>query len=268
MGWPAPITPEGVALWTSCTIGDLKLPPDPKLGAVVVNCESSQKLDQATASGKDKAKTTQKGRAPCPVSIELRFHARSWAKVENALEIIDPNGIARGGPFKFSHPDAARRGVKWIMVEKVGKVEWKGHYGNVSIEATEWEEPKKVLSGGGPGAGAQKFNTTIGVLEGQIDSITSEIDEIDNKLGFIQRQFLTDAQQQALLRQREDLAAKLSQARSGLAQAVAQDRGASDTPDRAKDNASQNTAGAQKPTKAPKPDPYATTSAGAPDAEP
>ena len=274
MGWPAPLTPAGVALWNSCTIGDLKLPPDAAFGAAIVFCESSQKLDQAAASGKDKAKTTQKGREPCPVDIEYRFHARIWAAVETQLATIDPNGTARGGPFKFSHPDADRRGVKWIMVEKVGKVEWKGHYGTVQIKAVEWEEPKKVVGGSVRGTAATNAALPIQLelLIGELNTLNTEIAAIDAQLLAIDR--ATDngtvpnqSQIARLQQQRNDLAAKRQQVQSGIA--ATQNNGlnnTSTTPDRAKAGASQNTAAGQKPTKMPKADPY--TASSGPNANP
>ena len=181
---------------------------------------------------------------------------------------IDPNGAARGGPFKTSHPDLDWRLVKAMMVKEIGNVEWKGQAGTVKISAVEWEEPKKVVSGGvkKSGAGTADQRIQIEILQGQIDSITAEIAAIDDRLSFFNRQLLTPAKQASLLREREALTAKLAQNWTALAQTLAQDQNTSDTPTTTKGGASQNTIPGQASTKTTKVDPYKTSTG--PNADP
>jgi len=266
MGWPAPNTFTGAFLWNSCTIGDMALPPDATLGAAVIKVTSKQKLDQATASGKNKAKTTQKGTDPCPVDIEVRFHANSWSAMETILATIDPNGPSKGGPFTFSYPDAERRGVKWIMVEEVGEVEWRGHSGTVKIGAKEWEEPKKAIAGGVRRAttpGGQGGPIQLTLLQDQLASLDAQIADTDSQIRNIDsatdRGEAPNVSKLARLQaQRAELANKRASTSSAIQDTLHDGlNNTSDTPDRAKSGASQTTAAGQKPTKQPKPDPFA-----------
>lgn len=148
MAWPTPATAAGRALWHSCTIGDYAVPSDLTLGSVQVDCTSKQTIDQKKATGKKKGKSTQQGPDHSPVNIALEGDYKMWEATEAMLESIDPNSAATGGPYAFSHPDASRRGIKWIMIEEIGPVKWQGLKFTVTIKAAEWEEPKVVAKGG------------------------------------------------------------------------------------------------------------------------
>jgi hypothetical protein len=176
VGWPGPHTAAGAFIWRTCVIGNFAFPPDATEGAVTVKVKSSQKIDQKQASGKNKAKSTQKGRPPCPVIVDMEFTARSWELVEEALTAIDPNGPSAGGPFSFTHPDANRRGVQYIMIDEVGEVDWKGHKGSVHITATEWEDPTKVHVGGRGGVPAGNAKRA------QLDGLLAELDQLDQTI--------------------------------------------------------------------------------------
>jgi hypothetical protein len=150
MAYPSPATDLGRFLWFGCVIGDYALPALSNRGSCIVNVESSQKIDQKKAAGKNKEKHTQQGLKATMIKVTLEGTDRDgmWELTEDMLTAIDPNGPATGGPFVFSHPDANRRGVKWVMVEKVGTVAWQGLKFTVTIELFEWEEPKRVATGG------------------------------------------------------------------------------------------------------------------------
>lgn len=150
MSYPSPATALGRFLWHSCVIGDFAFPAMWPLGAVVVTVESKQHLDAKKAAGKHKAKMTQQGRDPNPVTIKLEGFDRDghWDLTEDALTAIDPNSAGTGGPYLFSHPDANRRATKWIMIEKVHGVVWQGTRFSVQIDGIEWDEPKRVALGG------------------------------------------------------------------------------------------------------------------------
>lgn len=150
-GFPSPADEGGRRLWYGCVIGDFVLPPDPRSGEVVIECESSAKKDKKGGAGKSKTKTTKQGSNDVKVKIHCKFTTASWADGnygkgwESILLELDPsNHTGSGGPYAFSHPDASRRGVKNVMVDKIGKLSWKGHLGEVEIDASEWtpEEPK------------------------------------------------------------------------------------------------------------------------------
>jgi hypothetical protein len=155
MGFPSPATDR--LLWYSCVIGDYILPPTPTCrptGTVVIEAESGGKKDKKKAAGANKSKTTKQGKEDVKIKIKCEFTAEGWEDGEGGagwdtiLAAIDPNGDATGGPFAFSHPDTDRRGVKSIMVDKIGKVEWKGHHGSVEIDCSEWTDPATANTGG------------------------------------------------------------------------------------------------------------------------
>lgn len=148
MAWPSPATVVGRILWHSCTIGDFAVPSDSTLGSVQVECTSKQAIDQKKASGKKKGKSTQQGPDHSPVIIALEGDYKMWEATETMLESIDPNSAATGGPYAFSHPDASRRSIKWIMIEEIGPLKWQGNKFTITIKAVEWEEPKVVAVGG------------------------------------------------------------------------------------------------------------------------
>lgn len=148
MGWPAPDTAVGRVLWHSLTIGPFAVPANGDWGSVVVDVDSEQKIDQKKASGKNKAKSTQQGTVPCEVKFALEGNAQLWEDTEILLEYLDPNSVGKGGPFEFSHPDTSRRGVKHVMVKKIGSVKWQGCKFTVSIDCVEWEAPKVAGKGG------------------------------------------------------------------------------------------------------------------------
>jgi hypothetical protein len=148
MGWPSPATAAGRVLWHSVTMGPYAVPADGRFGSVIVTCDSEQKIDQKKATGKNKATSTQQGTNPCDVKFVLEGSDRLWEETEIFLEFIDPNSAGKGGPFEFSHPDTSRRGVKYVMVKKIGPVAWTGLKFTVTVECIEWEEPKKVVAGG------------------------------------------------------------------------------------------------------------------------
>lgn len=269
MASPGPHTRLGAATWSTLMLndGDIILPPDAFEGAVIVTAKTAQNLDQQSASGKDKAKTVQKGRKPVDIGITLTFTALGWPKIENVLMQISPDGPSRGGPFKTSHPNLDWRQVKAMMVGEIGDVEWTGQKGTVKITATEWEEPKKVVAGGvKKGAGGQDQSIQVELLQGQIISLQAEIADIDDRLGFFKRAFLTQDQLQNLMRQREDLASKLAQDRSALDQTLAQQQNTSNTPTTTQSGASQNTVPGQGSKKTAKADPYAASTG--PNADP
>lgn len=148
-GFESPAGPGGRRLWFGCVIGDYMLPPDPNDGEVTVECESGGKKDKKGGAGKDKPSTTKQGSDEVKIKVHLKFTTRSWKDgtygpgVETILANLDPcNKIGTGGPYGFSHPDASRRGVKDVMIDKIGKLTWKGHLGEVEIDCSEWV-PKK-----------------------------------------------------------------------------------------------------------------------------
>lgn len=138
-------------LWIQVGIGSFTFPLQRGQGTAFVEPDSLQKLDEQKASGKSKAKMKQSGVDPCPIEVDLRFRATAWPVVEAMLNGIDPNGAGKGGPFEFKHPDANRRGVKSVMVKKVGAVKWQpgGWIGTCRISLIEWEIPKKAAAGVG-----------------------------------------------------------------------------------------------------------------------
>lgn len=148
-GNPSPADPGGQWLWHSCVIGDFILPVDPTDGSVTVEAESGAKKDKKKAAGKSKSKTTKQGKEDVKIKIHCEFTARSWRDGdpwgkgwESVLAELDPNHPeGGGGPYAFSHPDTNRRGVKSVMVDKIGKTEWKGHICKVEIDVTEWTKP-------------------------------------------------------------------------------------------------------------------------------
>ena len=148
MGWPSPATAAGRVLWHSITVGAYAVPADGRFGSVTVTCDSEQKIDQKKATGKNKAKSTQQGTVPCEVKFTLEGTDQLWEDTETFLEFIDPNSPGKGGPFEFSHPDTSRRGVKYVMVKKIGPVAWTGFKFTVSVDCVEWDEPAKVVTGG------------------------------------------------------------------------------------------------------------------------
>jgi len=129
-------------------MGPFAVPADGTLGSVVVDVDSEQKIDQKKASGKNKAKSTQQGTVPCEVKFTLEGTSDLWSDTEIFLEFIDPNSVGKGGPFEFSHPDTSRRGVKHVMVKKIGSVKWQGCKFTVSVDCVEWEPPKVAGKGG------------------------------------------------------------------------------------------------------------------------
>lgn len=169
MGYPSPATDR--ASWYSCVVGDYVLPPDATLGSITVEAESGHKHDKKKSAGKNKSKTTKQGKEDVKIKIHCEFVAAGWedgpggAGWDTILTALDPNGDATGGPFAFSHPDTNRRGVKSIMIDKIGKVVWKGHHGSVEIECGEWTEPTKATTGGAtatPSADAKTTTTVHG----------------------------------------------------------------------------------------------------------
>mgnify|MGYP000184445150 CR=1 FL=1 len=146
-GAPAPGDPGGTYLWHTVVIGDFILPVNPNDGSVVVEAESGGKKDKKKAAGKSKSKTTKQGKEDVKIKIHCEFTRDSWGDGEwgkgweSALAELDPCGTQSGGPFAFSHPDTNRRGVKSVMVDKIGKVAWKGYMATVEIDCSEWTAP-------------------------------------------------------------------------------------------------------------------------------
>lgn len=157
------------------------------------------------------------------------------------------------------------------MIEEIGEVEWRGHLGTVLIKAIEWEEPKKVLRGGVAKSGALPIQAQL--LNDQLTDLNNEISAIDDQIRAIDSatdkgEAPNQSKLDRLAQQRNALAAKRAQTQSALAATLADPLNKSFTPDQPKDKVSQNSVSTQKPTKTPKPDPYASGSAGAPNANP
>lgn len=159
-GHPSPADAGGRKLWFSCVIGDFVLPPDINnrfpTGEVIVEAESGAKKDKKKGAGKSKSKTTKQGKEDTKIKIHCEFTTKCWGDGEwgkgweSALAELDPNHPEGGeGPYAFSHPDTNRRGVKSVMVNKIGKLTWKGHIGKIEIDCTEWTEPDKPAGAGG-----------------------------------------------------------------------------------------------------------------------
>lgn len=152
---PSVADPEGRFLWHSCVLGDYVLPPDFSSGAITVDAESKQKIDKKGGAGKDKTKKTKQGKEDVKIKVHCEWTVASWGDGvwgpgwESILFEIDPNTDTGGGPYAFSHPDTNRRGVKNVLVEKVGKVEVKGHHYKCEIELVEWVKPTADNKGGG-----------------------------------------------------------------------------------------------------------------------
>lgn len=146
---PSPL--DDPFLWIQVGLGPFAWPLTQGNGTAIVSCESSQKLDEQKAGGKDKAKMKQSGTDPCPVDIELTWLPQFWPFVQAMLNGIDPNGPSRGGPFEIRHPEPNRRNVNSVMIKKVGKVQWVGGagLGKCTINAVEWQQPKKAQAGVG-----------------------------------------------------------------------------------------------------------------------
>lgn len=120
-------------------------------GAVDVSVVSKAQRVRSKASGRSKAKSKTNGAEPLEVSIELKFTRRVWEDadgfpgVQKMLNAIDPNADAGGGPFDFSYADFTRRNGKSIEIDEIGKVQWRGDEGTVSIKAKQWvAEPPKT----------------------------------------------------------------------------------------------------------------------------
>lgn len=157
-GHPSPADAGGRKLWFSCVIGEFILPPDNNsrfpTGEVIVEADSTAKKDKKQAAGKDKSKTTKQGKEDTKIKIHCTFTTKCWADGEwgkgweSVLAELDPNfPDGGGGPYAFSHPDTNRRDVKSVMVNKIGKLVWKGHIGKVEIDCTEWTAPSKPAGG-------------------------------------------------------------------------------------------------------------------------
>ena len=170
MGYPSPATDR--ASWYSCVIGDFVLPPDMRSGSITVEADSGGKHDKKKSAGKNKSKTTKQGKEDVKFKIHCEFTTTAWEDGpwgpgwDTILEFIDPNGTATGGPFAFSPPDTNRRGVKSVMVDKIGKLEWKGHHGKIEIDCTEWTAPTTATTGNAtttPAADTSKSTPTHSV---------------------------------------------------------------------------------------------------------
>lgn len=155
-GSPSPGDPGGTWLWHACVMGSFFLPPDPNDGSVVVEADSTAKKDKKKGAGKNKSKSTKQGKEDVKIKIKCEFTSLSWGDGdtygkgwESILAELDPNHPeGGGGPYAFSHPDTNRRGVKSVMVDKIGKVTWQGRKCTVEIDCTEWTEPDKPSGNG------------------------------------------------------------------------------------------------------------------------
>lgn len=155
-GSPSPADPGGTWLWHSCVLGSFILPVDPTDGSLVVEAESTSKKDKKKGAGKSKSKQTKQGKEDVKIKIKCEFTTRTWGDGEphgkgweSVLAELDPNHPeGGGGPYTFSHPDTNRRGVKSVMVDKIGKVTWQGYKATVEIDCTEWTPPDNPTGNG------------------------------------------------------------------------------------------------------------------------
>jgi hypothetical protein len=139
------------ASWMRVVVGDFELPPGGRAaGTAILKPTSSQSPDKKKGAGKHKGKITQQGVDWTTGQIVVRFKEDWWAALEVVLSYLDPNGPYGGGPFAVDYPGIEFRKLKSIMIEKVHDVAWErgGFIGSVTLDWTEWEEPKKAAVGG------------------------------------------------------------------------------------------------------------------------
>jgi hypothetical protein len=153
---PSPIgDPES---WQFAEFGDIQVPPV-GFGTVIVDCPSAIKTDSKEKKGKVAATITKNEKEQSVLTITVKFLAAAWEQnpaVEANLDLIDPNGPNKGGPFEFTFPGLGPGAPKYVQVTKVTRpVKWAGTLGEVTITAKETD---LAVAGSGGGSGTTTTN--------------------------------------------------------------------------------------------------------------
>lgn len=148
-------------------IGDFEFGEDVACRCVVkITAKPKVKLDKKAVDGKSDGTTTNKGKDPCDLDVELTWNgARDDvdAAIEEALYQLSPRGPNSGTPQKVSYKRQRVHGVDSVIVEELdGPHDTPGDDKcTAKIKLVSWTKPAAAGQGAGKTPDAPKGSETV-----------------------------------------------------------------------------------------------------------